>query len=774
MEQLLSTVSVADVASQFQQLIPERYEGDLSRQLERALDPFLSATTTLPWLFSVAAFLASNNGLPASQMDAFLKWIIDQGHEKCLAVFMQIQAPTVHAFAKVLLDSAIRIKNVQLLDTLLQGGVKLDSKLYVIACIVDDINLTKRLLFDADPAIFANDNAACLFHHFVYKRQFDLAKFLLDNGVSADVQSESQSGTALYRALSRADIGSIKFLLEAGADVNGCWKHYGECTTPLGYAVFMKNAEAVVLLLEHGADAGSTIEGKPIIEWAALFSRNMYELLMKRLESPAMGFLLGDLVEAANCGHDALMAYISRHPEGGTTRQLEQALEQSIRGKHVNAAITLLEHGVSPDGPTLETPPLLSALEQEGKHRVLVGLLLEHRADITRPGVLDHLAMRGPSDLLKAVLASGVDVEHRMGALVKAAESNNISSAAMLIQSGLDVDTPGLPISPLQAACGPGYDKMILFLISKGANVNAPAHPNNGRTALQAALDGENPVEVAQILLHHGAQASAPPAMLDGLTALEALCHNYNIDDGDSPIPLCLQLLDAGATVNRPGGKPSSALHGVIARGWHDILGRFLEPQHNAIINHIWYDLDGSNGIMDGEPLGPYTPTQLAADGEDLKALQMLLDRGADVNEPPAERFGRTALQAAALLTPGPAKMALIHLLLDRGANVNADPALQCGVTALQAAAIAGDLKLAELFLIRGANVNAWPSFEDGRTAIEGAAEHGRLDMVQLLLDAGATGDVARGTGFKRAIELAEANEHFSVANLLKTAQPSL
>lgn len=84
----------------------------------------------------------------------------------------------------------------------------------------------------------------------------------------------------------------------------------------------------------------------------------------------------------------------------------------------------------------------------------------------------------------------------------------------------------------------------------------------------------------------------------------------------------------------------------------------------------------------------PYTPTQLVASKGDLRALKMLLDHGTDVNEAPADEFGRTALQAAALLDPSPNKTAIIKLLLDRGAIVGADPADDCGVTALQAAAI--------------------------------------------------------------------------------------
>jgi ankyrin repeat protein len=78
---------------------------------------------------------------------------------------------------------------------------------------------------------------------------------------------------------------------------------------------------------------------------------------------------------------------------------------------------------------------------------------------------------------------------------------------------------------------------------------------------------------------------------------------------------------------------------------------------------------------------------------------------------------------------------------------------------------------LAKLLINHGADVNAWPSVVEGRTAIEGAAEHGRLDMVQLLLNAGAKGDVGRGKGFTKAIELANKEGHFAIASLLEAAQ---
>lgn len=774
--QSVATCSVAEVSSQLQRLVPERHEGDLSRHLEGILDPSLPVSATLLSLFALAAFFASNNSLHHSQVDGFLNWIIDHGYADFLTGFMKIQSPTVHAFAKVVMESAIRIKNAQVLETLHKCGVKLDSMLYEIASI-GDASLTQRVLSDADPACLATtDLGAKLFHHFVSNRQYNLAQSLLAVGVSADARLNSLYGhfeTALYSAVGRKDIEGARFLLKAGASVNLYqYPAYGISSplksrhTVLGYAVFLQDAEMVALLLEYEADMFLEFDGKSIVEWAALRRRSIFELLKKKTEPGSIGFLLADVVDAANRGSHALAAYIAGRPDIVTRHQLEQALEESIIGNHFMGAITLLQHGVNPNGPTLNARPLATALHEDRIDNGFVDLLLEHDADVGHAGLLEKLAETGRQDLLERFLTRHIDLEQRMKALVAACsgddgESGDIGSVATIIRSGADIDTPGLPRNPLQTAAWYGNESMLLYLIKQGANVNAPAYSNGGRTALQAALQTAQPVKFAKMLLRHGADASAPPAMLDGFTALEAFCNNQFA--ADSP-EFCDTLIDAGATVNRPCGRPGSVLHGVIERGWHEVLGRFLEPPHNGINNHMWYDKSEPES-----DLSPFTPTQLAASLGDLEALKILLDHGADVNEAPGDRFGRTALQAASLLPPGPAKMTLIHYLLDdRGADIHADAAIQCGITALQGAAIAGDFKLAELLIKRGADVNAWPSFEEGRTAIEAAAEHGRLDMVQLLLNAEAVGDVMRGEGFNFAIQLAEKNGHFAVSSLLK------
>lgn len=166
--------------------------------------------------------------------------------------------------------------------------------------------------------------------------------------------------------------------------------------------------------------------------------------------------------------------------------------------------------------------------------------------------------------------------------------------------------------------------------------------------------------------------------------------------------------------MNRANGEPSSSLHGAITRGWKEIVGRIFEPQRNAIINYMWSDKELEEEC--GDIWEPRTPTQLAADLRRLEFVKMLLDRGADINEAPGYRFGRTALQAAT--SNEKPDMELVQFLLENGAHVNAKPAVHGGITALQGAAISGDIMVAKLLLDKGAEVNAAPSVVDGRYAI--------------------------------------------------------
>ena len=143
--------------------------------------------------------------------------------------------------------------------------------------------------------------------------------------------------------------------------------------------------------------------------------------------------------------------------------------------------------------------------------------------------------------------------------------------------------------------------------------------------------------------------------------------------------------------------------------------------------------------------------------------VELLIDRGANVNQQAHLRVKRTPLQKAVEV----GNYEIVRLLLDRGAGVNDDPALEGGGTALQFAAIKGNCNMAAELLQRGANLYAPPSRIRGRWPLEGAAEHGRLDMIEFLWRVkNDTSVIAEGpTGFEerhclRAMQLAVGSGH--------------
>ncbi|MCJ1460992.1 hypothetical protein MMC28_011374, partial [Mycoblastus sanguinarius] len=136
-----------------------------------------------------------------------------------------------------------------------------------------------------------------------------------------------------------------------------------------------------------------------------------------------------------------------------------------------------------------------------------------------------------------------------------------------------------------------------------------------------------------------------------------------------------------------------------------------------------------------------------------------------DVNWPATRGVKRTPLQRVAEIGDFEAAQTLI----DHGAYVNAPPAQRGGGTALQFAAIGGYLGIAELLLQNGADVNAPPSKVYGRNALEGAAEYRRIDMLKLLFNAGIKIHGCDRSHYESALTLAQENGHMATRRYLES-----
>lgn len=99
---------------------------------------------------------------------------------------------------------------------------------------------------------------------------------------------------------------------------------------------------------------------------------------------------------------------------------------------------------------------------------------------------------------------------------------------------------------------------------------------------------------------------------------------------------------------------------------------------------------------------GCVSPLYRAAEKNDIKTINELLDQGADVNE--ENSFfcrGGTALKVAS----SQGRVDMVKLLLDRGADVNLASG-DMGWTALSCAAYSGNTEVAMLLIERGADIN--------------------------------------------------------------------
>ncbi|KAL2071840.1 hypothetical protein VTL71DRAFT_13075 [Oculimacula yallundae] len=150
------------------------------------------------------------------------------------------------------------------------------------------------------------------------------------------------------------------------------------------------------------------------------------------------------------------------------------------------------------------------------------------------------------------------------------------------------------------------------------------------------------------------------------------------------------------------------------------------------------------------------TALQLAIVSRHESIVQLLLDKGADVNAKGG--FYGNALQAASIFPD----LSIVQLLLEKGANVNAQGG-EYG-NALQAASYQGNFSIVQLLLDKGADVNAQGGYCGN--ALQAATIMGDLSIVQLLLEKGA--DVnAQGGHYGNALQAAIVVEEWEIGELL-------
>ncbi len=401
---------------------------------------------------------------------------------------------------------------------------------------------------------------------------------------------------------------------------------------------------------------------------------------------------------------------------------------------------------------------------------ILSGVMLAAGSDLR----LIEAAKSADSKAVRALLAQHVPLNTAEAdgatALHKAAQSDNLEIADLLIAAGADVKaSTHYNITPLSLACGNGSAAMIERLLKAGADPNGTSE--EGQSALmKASLTGK--VDAVKVLLTHGAKVNVQEptkgqsalmwAASEGNTGAAGLLIEFGADikakskGGFTPLLFAVRgghkdtveaLLAHGANANDVAPDGTSALNMAVVNAYFEVAGTLLDHGANpnapdargsALHALTWLRKPGSDGGngLGTRSFGPPLPTgNMTA----LELAKALLEHGANPNaridykerpfnkeggtcrNPPLIRLGRHYLTFSGAtpfyLAARNGDAPYMRLLAEHGADPKIPTVL--GVTPLIAAA----------------GLDYWEGESAG--PYTGVSEAERLDAVKLAIELG-------------------------------------
>jgi ankyrin repeat protein len=341
----------------------------------------------------------------------------------------------------------------------------------------------------------------------------------------------------------------------------------------------------------------------------------------------------------------------------------QTALHVAAHTGNVGVAKLLIARGAAVDARERwfsETPLMLAAA---GNHPAMVKYLSQVGADVNAVAAISKLTIAPgfPNQSFTQIPRGGLTP------LAFAARDGCLECARALVDAGANInyEDPAW-VTPLNLAVYNAHYDTAALLLEKGANPNDESLylaaeirnlPVDGRSGQARPAprtpDKLNSVDIVRLLLAKGADPNAAltreiqsrqnsferVSSITGMTPLQRAA-------GSADLEVMQLLLDAGADPDRV----TPAAEGLYAGDRDGAWG-------------------GNLALLEAARVGTTTTRKLAyrsiEPGDSFKAVKLLLDKGADVNQ--ADLAGVTALHVAAQ----EGDLALIQMLVDRGAKMD-------------------------------------------------------------------------------------------------------
>lgn len=510
----------------------------------------------------------------------------------------------------------------------------------------------------------------------VQQKNHNALEELLDSQISEDIIAELD---LLKLAVFNADGGSMRLLLLSGADPN---RPSADGLTPLLTATDLSELEAASILLKYGADPNlpsgpdhhsplSLAVATDKLDFLELFLISGHGDINAHLPSGETLFIKS-ITPTSSLDLVKFMLAHGADPNKKTSRGKTPLLE-SLFSNRADIASLLLDHGANPNlaGPKHPLWPATHAAESDITY---LELLLNHGAK-TRlaPGIMELATSVNSIEAVQLLLSHNVDPNVKKDGvytpLCSAIRDDRGEIVSLLLSRGAD---PNVPASEYPTFKCVSHNRMHFLseLVAAGADLHSPkgilevaVHHQNKEALMHLLSQGVNPNDRNNVTIGIHADHA-------GFTPLTTAIRENNIDFVDT-------LLSRGASpavrgqdwpINLAIGNPA-ILKKIIAKlpkGYHAkgiVEAAVVQNQ----LESIKLLLAAGFGVED-KTGGVFSPLTSALRERYLDIVKFLLDEaGADVNAPGEHLPIVKALRRCR----GPHDTAAIEMLLERGADVN-------------------------------------------------------------------------------------------------------
>jgi len=391
------------------------------------------------------------------------------------------------------LANAIQKADLPLLQSLINSGIDLNQKIghglppLALACYYLNIEITKMLLTagaDVNTTYDKNKTAltqTCEAYQQPEEQVLSIVQLLLDHGAEVNLVKGNNDGALQYAAMfGYPEI--VNLLLKTGAEVN---KKGGYGRTALIYAATASHGDSLQslkYLLEAGADINATNDPKE----NALFEH------LTRHDNPAVAeFLIDNGIDLK-----------------ATNQSGDFALHWAAFCGRPNIVNLLLDRGFDIDSKNQKgNTPIERAMSFQKMEvvKLLVerGANLDKKANFFSISVLRFAASHDETDLVLKILKKQNNNKSQ-GALAEAAGKGNLALVREIVEVGVAVDDRELEShnTPLISAAYYGKIEVVRFLLQHGADVNLYDYKKD--TALLNAAWCKH-TQIVELLLNAGA-----------------------------------------------------------------------------------------------------------------------------------------------------------------------------------------------------------------------------------------------------------------------------